>query len=230
MNIGICGGAGQWRSEGRIAMQSLVGLPSFLAYFCTAFVITIGYLYVYTLITPHDELELIRRNNVAAAIALGLSLLGFASPVASVIAHTESVIDCAIWSFARGRGAERRFDRLLNGRSTMKRSAHVSLVLMGALGVGGAAYALGQLPAVAAKHRGGRPAAAELPIFGRARFGLWARREFLFGRVVRLKCGGRVVTGIGRVRRAGRLWLHRGDVSRRPETSDPFRLRFGRLA
>lgn len=36
-------------------MQSLAGLPSFLAYFCTASVITIGYLYVYTLITPHDE-------------------------------------------------------------------------------------------------------------------------------------------------------------------------------
>jgi putative membrane protein len=79
-------------------MQSLAGLPSFLAYFCTASVITIGYLYVYTLITPHDELELIRHNNVGAAIALGLSLLGFALPVASVIAHTETVIDCAVWS------------------------------------------------------------------------------------------------------------------------------------
>ena len=43
-------------------MQSLAGLPSFLAYFCTASVITIGYLYVYTLITPHDELELIRES------------------------------------------------------------------------------------------------------------------------------------------------------------------------
>jgi putative membrane protein len=79
-------------------LQSLAGLPGFLAYFCTAFVITIGYLYVYTRITPHDELELIRHNNIGAAVALGLSLLGFALPVASVIAHTENVIDCAIWS------------------------------------------------------------------------------------------------------------------------------------
>jgi putative membrane protein len=79
-------------------LQSLAGLPNFLAYFCTAFVIVIGYLYVYTLVTPHDELDLIRHNNIAAAIALGLSLLGFALPVASVIAHTENLIDCAIWS------------------------------------------------------------------------------------------------------------------------------------
>jgi putative membrane protein len=79
-------------------LQSLAGLPAFLAYFCTAFVITIGYLYVYTWITPHDEFELIRHNNIGAAIALGLSLLGFALPVASVIAHTENLIDCVIWS------------------------------------------------------------------------------------------------------------------------------------
>jgi putative membrane protein len=79
-------------------LQSLAGLPGFLAYFCTAFVITIGYLYIYTLITPHNEFELIRKNVPGAAIALGLSLLGFALPLASVIAHTENLLDCAIWS------------------------------------------------------------------------------------------------------------------------------------
>jgi putative membrane protein len=79
-------------------LQSLTGLPGFLAYFCTAFVVTIGYLYVYTFVTPHDEFELIRKNVPAAAVALGLSLLGFVLPVASVIAHTESLLDCVIWS------------------------------------------------------------------------------------------------------------------------------------
>jgi putative membrane protein len=49
-------------------------------------------------ITPHDEFALIRDNVPGAAIALGLSLLGFALPVASVIAHTENLIDCMIWS------------------------------------------------------------------------------------------------------------------------------------
>jgi putative membrane protein len=81
-----------------MVLQSLSGLPAFLAYFCTAFVITIGYLYVYTLVTPHDEFALIQHNNIGAAIALGLSLLGFALPVSSVIAHTETLLDCVIWS------------------------------------------------------------------------------------------------------------------------------------
>jgi putative membrane protein len=48
--------------------------------------------------TPHDEFGLIRANVPAAAIALGLSLLGFALPVASAIAHSANIVDCAIWS------------------------------------------------------------------------------------------------------------------------------------
>jgi putative membrane protein len=79
-------------------MQSLAGLPGFLAYFSTAFVITIGYLFVYMWITPHDEFELIRKNVPGAAIALGLSLLGFVLPVASAIAHAANLLDCAVWS------------------------------------------------------------------------------------------------------------------------------------
>ena len=79
-------------------VQSLAGLPSFLAYFCTAFAITIAYLLIYVWIGPHDEFELIRKNVPGAAIALGLSLLGFVIPVASVIAHTANLLDCVVWS------------------------------------------------------------------------------------------------------------------------------------
>ena len=81
-----------------MVLQSLAGLPGFLAYFCTAFVITIGYLAIYIWIGPHDEFELIRKNVPGAAIALGLSLLGFVLPVASVIAHSANLVDCVIWS------------------------------------------------------------------------------------------------------------------------------------
>jgi len=58
-------------------LQSLAGLPAFLVYFCTALVAVVAYLFVYTRVTPHDEFQLIRDNDPAAAIALGLSLLGF---------------------------------------------------------------------------------------------------------------------------------------------------------
>ena len=81
-----------------MVLQSLAGLPAFLVYFCTAIVAVVAYLFVYTHVTPHNELELIRNNNSAAAIALGLSLLGFSLPLISAIAQSANVWDCMIWS------------------------------------------------------------------------------------------------------------------------------------
>ena len=78
-------------------IQSLAGLPAFLAYFCTAFIAVVIYLFVYTRVT-HDEFELIRNNVAGAAVSLGLSLLGFTLPVVSAIAHAANVADCLIWS------------------------------------------------------------------------------------------------------------------------------------
>jgi len=82
----------------RMIFQSLAGLPAFLVYFCTAIIAVVAYLLVYTRITPHNEFQLIRDNDPAAAIALGLSLLGFVLPVVSAIAHSANVVDCLIWS------------------------------------------------------------------------------------------------------------------------------------
>ena len=79
-------------------LQSLAGLPAFLLYFCTAIVVVVVYLFVYTRVTPHDEFQLIRDNDPAAAIALGLSLVGFVLPVVSAIAHSANIVDCLIWS------------------------------------------------------------------------------------------------------------------------------------
>ena len=79
-------------------LQSLAGLPAFLLYFCTGLIAVVLYLFVYTHVTPHDEFKLIRDNDPAAAIALGLSLIGFVIPVVSAIIHTANVIDCLIWS------------------------------------------------------------------------------------------------------------------------------------
>jgi putative membrane protein len=79
-------------------LQSLAGLPAFLVYFCTALIAVVAFLFVYTQVTPHDEFQLIRDNVPSAAIALGLSLLGFVLPVVSAIAHSANVVDCLIWS------------------------------------------------------------------------------------------------------------------------------------
>src|SRR5438445_7294369 len=77
-------------------LQSLAGLPAFLVYFCTAIAAVVAYLFVYTRVTPHNEFDLIRANEPAAAIALGLSLIGFVLPLVSAIAHSANVWDCLI--------------------------------------------------------------------------------------------------------------------------------------
>jgi putative membrane protein len=91
------GACAQSADPGTVA-SSLSGLPAFLAYFCVSLIVVMGYLGVYTWITPHDEFGLIRANVPGAAISLGLSLLGFAMPVASAVAHAANLLDCIIWS------------------------------------------------------------------------------------------------------------------------------------
>ena len=78
--------------------ETLAGLPAFLTYFSVSVAVVVGYIYIYTWITPHDELELINKNVPGAAISLGLSLVGFSLPVASAIAHAANIVDCIIWS------------------------------------------------------------------------------------------------------------------------------------
>ena len=81
-----------------MVIRSLMGLPAFAAYFATAVALCILYLVVYTKITPHREYDLIvHEHNASAAIALGLSLLGFSIPLASAILHSANILDCVIW-------------------------------------------------------------------------------------------------------------------------------------
>ena len=81
-----------------MVLQSLSGLPAFLLYFCISTVALIGFLWIYTWMTAHDEFTLLTKNVPGAAVSLGLSMLGFALPVASAIAHASNIVDCIIWS------------------------------------------------------------------------------------------------------------------------------------
>ena len=81
-----------------MVLHSLQGLPAFAAYFTTSIALCVLYLAVYTRVTPHDEYDLIvHEHNVSAAVALGMSLCGFAIPLASAIFHSVDIFDCAIW-------------------------------------------------------------------------------------------------------------------------------------
>ena len=78
-------------------VNSLSTFPNFAIYFVSAVVLTVLFLLLYTNLTPHREIGLIREGNVAAAITLIGGLIGFVIPLASVIAHSVSLIDLAIW-------------------------------------------------------------------------------------------------------------------------------------
>lgn len=77
--------------------RSLSTFPNFAIYFVCAALLTALFLVLYSSLTPQRELRLIREGNIAAAIALIGGLLGFVVPLASVIAHSASLIDVVIW-------------------------------------------------------------------------------------------------------------------------------------
>jgi putative membrane protein len=70
----------------------------FVAYILGAAVLFALFQFIYTRITPHREFELIRSGNVAAAIALGGAIIGFAIPASNVIAYSISILDFVVWA------------------------------------------------------------------------------------------------------------------------------------
>ena len=80
----------------------LTTLPAFLAYFAVAMGLLVLFLLVYLNVTPYHEVALIRAGNAAAAVSLAGALLGFAMPVANVIAHSDTLIDLASWGAIAG--------------------------------------------------------------------------------------------------------------------------------
>ena len=79
-------------------MTSLKNLPYFLSYFATSVVLLAVFLVIYPRITRHDEWALLKKGNTAAAVSLAGATLGFALPLASVIAHSAGFVDLLVWA------------------------------------------------------------------------------------------------------------------------------------
>ena len=76
----------------------LMGLPAFLAWFGCGAALMAAFVFIYTGITAHNEMKLIREGNVSAAIALGGALVGFSLPLGSAAANTATVQEFFIWA------------------------------------------------------------------------------------------------------------------------------------
>jgi putative membrane protein len=78
-----------------VSFQSLL---SFVVYIIVAGGLFSLFQMAYTRLTPHKEFAQIREGNVAAAVALGGALIGFALPASNVITYSISVLDVVIWA------------------------------------------------------------------------------------------------------------------------------------
>ncbi len=76
----------------------VVGLPAFASYFAVGLFAYAVFASVYTRLTPHDEIGLIRSSNLSATVAFLGALVGFGLPMASAAANSVNIVDFIIWS------------------------------------------------------------------------------------------------------------------------------------
>lgn len=73
------------------------GLPIFLVHSGTSLAILIVGAFLYSRITSHDEIKLIREGNVAGALSFGGAIVGLALPLAFSLAAAVSLWDLVLW-------------------------------------------------------------------------------------------------------------------------------------
>jgi putative membrane protein len=78
--------------------QHVAGVGPFFGYFILALLLETLFVAAYTAITPFREITLIRNGNVAAAISLAGSLIGFSLPLAKAVAQSSGLVDMFLWS------------------------------------------------------------------------------------------------------------------------------------
>lgn len=78
-------------------MPVIDALLAFSAYFFLGVAMVVVFLFIYTKVTPHDEWQLIKDDNAAAALALSGTLLGFVIPLSSAEVNSVGLLDYFIW-------------------------------------------------------------------------------------------------------------------------------------
>lgn len=79
-------------------MDSIGGLADFAVYFGSALAYLALFCKIYCLVTPYDELKMVREGKTAPAISFGGAVIGFVLPLASAISHSISLIDMLVWA------------------------------------------------------------------------------------------------------------------------------------
>ena len=74
------------------------GIFKFLGYLLVALALAGAFIVTYSRVTPYNEIELVQKGNMAAALNLVGAFIGFCIPLASTVAHSMSVLDVVIWA------------------------------------------------------------------------------------------------------------------------------------
>ena len=80
-----------------VIQSFLAGFPVLIMHFSVTITMLILGVAIYTWITPHKDVALVRKGNVAAAISLSGAVLGLAIPLAASMSASVSVADIVIW-------------------------------------------------------------------------------------------------------------------------------------
>lgn len=74
------------------------GALLFLLYFGMAAVVLVVFKFLYQLVTPYNEMKLIRDGCTPAAITLSAAMIGFAIPVAKSISQATTPLEFLAWA------------------------------------------------------------------------------------------------------------------------------------
>jgi len=72
-------------------------LPAFAGYFATALALLALFVVLYLVVTPYNEVALIREGNTAAAVSLGGAMIGYALPIAVSVATSHNIASMIGW-------------------------------------------------------------------------------------------------------------------------------------
>ncbi|CAK9883870.1 MAG: hypothetical protein XXXJIFNMEKO3_00244 [Candidatus Erwinia impunctatus] len=78
-------------------MQIFNSLLAFCTYFFIGAAMLIAFLGIYSKITPHNEWQLIKANNLPASLAFSGSLLGYVIPLSSAAINSVNLPDYLMW-------------------------------------------------------------------------------------------------------------------------------------
>ena len=71
---------------------------AFLLFFFSAAVLVVAFLYLYAIVTPYDDYNLIfEQNNTAASLGFGGAIIGVSTPLYSALVSSVSYVDFLIW-------------------------------------------------------------------------------------------------------------------------------------